>query len=250
VEFRARVVGAGQTAAAQADGGHVEVPTVFLDHEIGGCLGGAEEAVEAGVDATVLAHSMPVGLIGVLPTGLEFLQRDLIGGVAIDLVGAHVDERRLRRTAPHGLEEVQRADGVDLEIVERPVLGQVVRRLGGAVDQEIGPGVGDLSEDRVTVPDVEIAMGEARRFAPDPLQVPGGVAIVSEEGPAQVVVDADHLPSPLIEERHGFGADQSAAAGDDNATLGGCHGPLPEWSSNLRMVGERWEKVKQVPGLP
>ena len=38
---------------------------------------------------------------------------------------------------PRRLEQVERAAGVDVEVVEGPILGEVVRRLGGAVDEQV-----------------------------------------------------------------------------------------------------------------
>ena len=54
-----------------------------------------------------------------------------------------------------GLEQVERADGVDVEIVERPLGGQVVARLGGGVDDQVE--VAPLEErlDRRAVANVE-----------------------------------------------------------------------------------------------
>ena len=100
----------------------------------------------------------------VFPARLELDQRELVRRVAIDLVRAHEDERRLGAAAPGRLEQVQRADRVDVEVVERPILGQVVGRLGGAVDDQIRPQVLPTSvDDARTIADVGVMVMEARR---------------------------------------------------------------------------------------
>ena len=57
--------------------------------------------------------------IGVVPARLELHERDGVRPVAVHLVGRHVDERRLGTVPPRRLEQVQRADGVGVEVVER-----------------------------------------------------------------------------------------------------------------------------------
>ena len=57
VQLRARVVGAGQAAAAKADGGHVEVAPVLLHEQVGRRLRDAEQRMGArSIDIVV---SMP-----------------------------------------------------------------------------------------------------------------------------------------------------------------------------------------------
>ena len=55
VQLGGRVRRAGQRAAPEAGGLHVEVAAVLLHHHVGGDLGGAEDRVQAGVDRHVLA---------------------------------------------------------------------------------------------------------------------------------------------------------------------------------------------------
>ena len=50
VQLGAGVLGAGQAAAAEADGRHLEVAAVLLDQQVGGRLGDAEQRVGRGVD--------------------------------------------------------------------------------------------------------------------------------------------------------------------------------------------------------
>ncbi len=94
VQFHAGMVGPGEATAAQAAGRHVEIAAVFLHHHVAGHLGGAEERVLALIDGEILGNAVRVSRVGVIPAGFQFLQRNGIGPVAVDLVGGHVDERR------------------------------------------------------------------------------------------------------------------------------------------------------------
>ena len=137
VQFDAGMVRAGQAAAAQAAGRHAEVAAVFLHHDVGRHLGGAEQGVLGLVDGERFRDAVGVGRVGVIPAGLQLLQRDGVGQVAIDLVGGHVNEGRLGAELPRSLQQVQRADGVGVEIVEGDRRRPVVGGLGGGVDDAV-----------------------------------------------------------------------------------------------------------------
>src|SRR5439155_26215826 len=104
-----------------------------------------------------------------------------------------------------------------IEVINRTRSGQVRRRRSGGVDDEVGLDVAEKSGDAGAVADIELRVREAFRDRLKPPQVPGGVALRPEEVGAHVVVDADDLPSARIEITHGFGADQSARAGDEDS---------------------------------
>ncbi len=95
MQFDATVVGAGEATSPESAGRHTEIASVFLDHDICGDLGGTEDRVLRLVDGKLFPD--PVGVLGVsvVPSGFEFLEVDGVGPVAIDLVGAHVNEGRL-----------------------------------------------------------------------------------------------------------------------------------------------------------
>ncbi len=126
VEFYAGVVRAGEAAAAQTAGGHVEIASVLLHHHISRDLRGAEEGVFRLVDRERLRDAVFVGGIVVLPARVEFAEGDGIWPIAVNLVRGHVDEGRLGTCLPRGFEEVQRADGVGVEVVKRNRSGAVV----------------------------------------------------------------------------------------------------------------------------
>jgi len=59
-----------------------------------------------------------------------------------------------------GFEQVQRAAGVDVKIVEGPRGGEVMTGLSGGVDNDGGTKLFDTGEDRGAVADVEFVMLE------------------------------------------------------------------------------------------
>ena len=62
----------------------------------------------------------------------------MVGGIAIDFVGGHVDEGGFGAGLPRGFEEVECADGIGVKVVEGDACGEVVRGLGGCVYDGIG----------------------------------------------------------------------------------------------------------------
>ena len=91
-----------------------------LHHDVGGDFGGTEEAVLALVDGEVLGDAVLIRGVGVVPAAVEFFERDGVGSVAIDLVRAHMNERRVGCVTARGFEEIQGANGVRIEVLEWP----------------------------------------------------------------------------------------------------------------------------------
>jgi len=116
VQLYPRVVRPGQASPAQAAGGHIEIPAVFLHHHIARQLGGAEQGMFGLVDGEVFGNAVLVSQVGVIPAGLQFPKGNVVGPVAVDLVGRHVDKRRLRARPSGRFQHVERAHRVDLEV--------------------------------------------------------------------------------------------------------------------------------------
>ncbi len=209
MQLDAAVVRAGQAAAAQTAGFHPKIPPVLLHHHVGRYLGGAKEGMLAGVDGEGLRDSLPVGGIVIVPTGLQLFEFNEVGPVAVHLVGRHVSEGALRAGPPGGFQEIESADGVDVEIVERAGGGQIVTGLGGGVDDGGGLQLGNERENLFTIPDVELVMLEAFALLFQSLLVPPRVAAGSEEVGSLVVVDPVHLRALFGEVADDLGTDQA-----------------------------------------
>src|SRR5690349_4250613 len=84
VELCTRVPRAGEAAGTETRGVHSEVAAIFLDHDIGGDLRGAEDAVHACIDAHRFINAAGAkSLLGIeVEARRVFLQRQQIGTIA------------------------------------------------------------------------------------------------------------------------------------------------------------------------
>jgi hypothetical protein len=128
-----------------------------------------------------------------------------------------VHKRRFLDAPPGRFEEIERADGVGVEIVEgnrgRPVMG----RLGRGMDDSIGPQLGDEPENSLAIADVDLVVGEAGKRRQHPLLIPAGVAGGPEEHGALVVVDAVDGPALFVEVGRHLAADQARRSRDQES---------------------------------
>ena len=92
--------------------------------------------------------------------------------------------------AASGFEEVEGADGVDVEIVERAGGGEVVAGLGGGVDDGGGFEFIDEGEDRGAVPNIELMMAERGEGFDETVLIPAGVSAWAKEIGPLVVIDS------------------------------------------------------------
>ena len=113
---------------------------------------------------------------------------------------------------PDGTEVPNR--GVYLEVVERPLRGEVVRRLSRGMDDQIGADLADERGHGLALTDTQVMVREVPRRRQQPIERGPGVACCSEEVCPHVVVDAVHCPAVRVEIRNGLGADEPARTGD------------------------------------
>ena len=168
------------------------------------------------VDGECFGDAVGVGGIGVVPACGELGERDAVGGVAVNFIRAHVHERRFGGGLAGGFEEIEGADGVGVEVVERNGGGAVVGRLRGGVDDDGGADGFDEGEDALAVADVELVVDEAGELGGEAGLVPAGVAGRAEEDGALVVVHAvDGVAEFAGEIDTDFGADEAGGTGDE-----------------------------------
>ena len=154
--------------------------------------------------------------VGVVPPGGKLDERDLVGGVAVDFIRAHVDKRALGAGPAGGLQEIERADGVGVEVVEGNCGGPVVRGLGRGVDDRGGLDRGDKPEHALAVADVEFMVCEGTQRCSEPALVPPRVAGGSEENGPLVVVEAVNPPSEGVEVGGDLAADEARGASNQD----------------------------------
>jgi hypothetical protein len=108
-----------------------------------------------------------------------------------------------------GREQVQGADGVDVEVVVGDVGGAVVRRLRGGVDDRAGAQFLEQFLNARAVADVELVVDEAGEGLLEAALVPAGVAGGAEKRGALVVVEAVDVVAEVGEKDADFGTDQA-----------------------------------------
>jgi len=167
------------------------------------------------VDGEVFRDAVRVGGIGIVPAGLEFLERDRIGAVTVDLVRGHVDEWSLRACAAGGLEHVEGADGIGIEVVEGDRCSAVVAGLGGGVNDGIRLHLSNQIEDALAVADIELMMNEPLEIALKTLLIPTCVSLRTKKDSALIVIDPMNLILKLLGKIvTNLGTDQARGSGD------------------------------------
>ncbi len=230
MELDTGVVGAGEAAAPERRGGHPEVAAVLLGQHVGRDLRRPEQRVQAALDRHRLVDALDVGGIRVVPPGVELDQGQPVGVVAVDLVGADGDEHGLGGVPAVGLEEVEGADRVGVEVVEGSAGGQVVAGLRRGVDDQLVAPLGEHPVDRLAVADVDVDVGVAGAGLLEALAVPGGVALRTEEVGPTVVVEPVDGEAQAVEEGDGLRADQPRRPRDEDPHRGG-RGARGGWST-------------------
>ena len=117
-----------------------------------------------------------------------------------------MSEGRLRRKLAIGLEQVDRANGVDLEVQERNGRRSIVARLGGSVDHRLKALTFEELEHPLPVPDIDGYVPKARTRALQSRGVPGGIAGGPEEDGPHVVIIPHDFVATLVEVLHSLGA--------------------------------------------
>src|SRR6267378_7159531 len=206
------MAGSGQTAAAEAGGLEAEIAAIFLDDDIGRQFRRAEQAVQAIVDAHRLVDAVRrERMLGTdLPTRFLLDERQQVGRVAIDLVGAGEDEDRIGAVEAGRLEQVERAVGVDGEIDLRIACRPIMRRLSRGMDDRVDRGaiLGEGRVHQLGVADVAVDMAIALDLDLEPLAAPRRARVIAEEDAPHVVVDADDIEPLRRQEADRLGPDQ------------------------------------------
>ncbi len=97
-------MGTGETPAAKAVRLHPEVSPVLLGHHVCGDFASAKKGVLRIVNPHLLRDAIVVLSVCVIPPPLQFLQRKLVRGITIHLVGRHKYKNGVSTVLPRGLQ--------------------------------------------------------------------------------------------------------------------------------------------------
>ena len=129
-------------------------------------------------------------------------------------------ERRFGAETPGGLQQVQSAQCIDLEVEERNGGGAIVRRLGGGVNDQVRPKFLDQGQHRVPVADIERGMAVVGHLAPQAFEDPTGIAFRTEEDGAMIAVDAGYAKALTGEEEGDLRTNQATRSRNQNGWAG------------------------------
>src|SRR5258708_3085093 len=91
-----------------------------------------------------------------------------------------------------------------------------MRRLGGAMDNQVEALLFEQVEHLQSIADVEITMDKALGAFPKMLEVPAGVTLWAEELTAEIIIDSNHVMAFPVVIGDGLRANQSTRSGDQN----------------------------------
>jgi len=123
-----------------------------------------------------------------------------------------VDEDRFGGVLPRGLEQVERAYRVHVEVDQGDISRFVMGGLGGAVYYKVVVSLREEDVYSLAVAYVEVVVAEAAGYALEALKVPGGIARRTKEVPTHIVVNAVHVVPLAVKVLDCCGADQAAAS--------------------------------------
>src|SRR5579884_4328438 len=126
--------GTGKAARSKTNGFHAEITAVFLDEEVGGELGGAEQRMHGQIDrhAFVDAGFVTRPCLN-FKARIHFPQGQMVGSVPVNFIRRGENEDGVWTTLARCFEKHERAVRIDSEVGMWIVSGPVMRRLGGCV---------------------------------------------------------------------------------------------------------------------
>lgn len=207
------VVAPGVAVAVFGDGATLkDVAGEFVDGQVRTLAG----AVNGEVAQCGDSHAVEAGVVGAELLGAEFAggvgREGGVDGVvlaeghlAVDTVdgGGGGEGEAAHAVAAAGLQEVERAKGVDLNVEARVLDGGAHAGLGGDVDDGVGPALGENALDKGLVADVALEEAGAGGEGGDVAALDLGAVEVVE------VVEGDHVVA--------LGQDALAEVGADEA---------------------------------
>src|SRR5260370_11435169 len=219
MKFQAGVRWPRQAAASKDTYLHVEVAPIFLRDQVRRRFRSAKKRMQRLIDPAGLADTRKIFHPRVVVPLLRLFEWNLIRRIAINLIRTQKYEHRLWRMQPRGFQKVHRAKRVHLEIDQRNLARLIVRRLRGAVDDQIKALRSKQLLDGCPVANVQRRVREPLGHALQPLQIPERIACRAEKDPPHVVVYPDDFMPVPVEMLHRFRSDQSAAPSDKNFHL-------------------------------
>ena len=172
--------------------------------------------MQRAVDPAIFGDAVVVLWPGYSQRVSSSLTGSSFGDIAVNLVGAHKNKNGLRAVEARGFQKIHGAERVDFKIENGNVAGFVVRGLRGTVHDQVEMLRTEERFKGYAVPDVDIVVCEVLCVAPQPVEIPSGVAGLAEKNLAHIVVDAVDPMALAVEMFHSFRANEPAGTGNQN----------------------------------
>src|SRR6266478_2112770 len=172
--------------------------------------------MQRAVDAARFVDARMILRTHVVVSRFQLLHGNFVRRVAIDLGATEEDKYRLRTMLARGFQKIYRAQRVDLKIDQRNFPRLVVRRLRCAVHDQVKPPAAKQRLERRAAANIQGGVLESLGAGFQPLQVPQRVPGRSKKNAPHIVVDAENFMTFRVEMRDRLGANQPAAAGNQN----------------------------------
>ncbi len=162
--------------------------------------------MQSAVDAAFLVDAVVIIRTSIIPTGFEFLQRDLIRRISVNFIGTEQNKNRFRTMESRNFQKIYGTQGIYLKIQDGNLSRLVVRRLRRTVNYQIrSMGAKEFFECN-PVTNVHIVVGEMFGATAKALEIPGCIARISEEDTAHIVVHANDFATLAVKMLHSFRA--------------------------------------------
>src|SRR5260221_13113968 len=132
------------------------------------------------VDAARFTDTGEVFRPGVVVSRLQLLQWNLVWRVAVNLIGAHYYENLVAAVLTGSFQQIDGPKRVNFKIENGNIAGFVVRRLCGAMDDQVKTiGLEQVIE-RIAITNIDAGVLKLLAGTLQPFQVPGGVALLAK----------------------------------------------------------------------
>src|SRR6266567_5749445 len=158
------------------------------------------------VDAAVFVNAIEIRRLCVIVARLSFAHQLLVRRITIHFVRTHEYKHGIMTVLARCFEKIYRAERIDIKIEQRDIRRLVMRRLSGAVDNQVKLVLAEQSDYTIAVAYIEGGGGKVPGDAFQPLQIPECVTGSAKKYAPHIIVRPNNVMALPIEILNGLGA--------------------------------------------